>query len=50
MAVIVVGGVGKDTIVAATINHRHSPQCRRGHRWLNPTATAINNDRYCCHR
>jgi hypothetical protein len=45
MAVVVVGGVGKDAIVAAAINRRHSRRCRHGHRRLNPTAAAIDNDR-----
>jgi hypothetical protein len=43
MAVVVVGGVGKDAIVAAAINHCHSRQCQQRHHWLNPTATAVDN-------
>jgi hypothetical protein len=46
MAVIVVGGVGKDAIVAAAINRRHSRQRRHWRHWLNPTAAAADNDRY----
>jgi hypothetical protein len=47
MAVVVLGVGGKDAIVAAAINRRNSQQHHYGHRWLNPTTTAINNDRYC---
>jgi hypothetical protein len=46
MAVVVIGGISKDTIVAAAINCRHSQQCRLQYCWLNPTATAIDNDHY----
>jgi hypothetical protein len=46
MAVVVVGGVGKDAIVATAINRRHSQRRRHRHRRLNPTAAAIDNDRY----
>jgi hypothetical protein len=49
MAVIVMGGIIKDAIVASAINHCHSQRCHHWRRWLNPTAAAINNDRYCCH-
>jgi hypothetical protein len=47
MAAVVVGGVGKDAIVAAAINRRHSQQCRHQRRRLNLTAAAIDNKRYC---
>jgi hypothetical protein len=47
MAVVVVGGVVKDAIVVAAINHRHSWGRRHRHRWLNPTAATVNNDHYC---
>jgi hypothetical protein len=47
MAVIVVGGVGKDAIVATAINFCHSQRRRHWCRWLNPTAAAVNNNRYC---
>jgi hypothetical protein len=46
-AVIVVGGIGKDPIVAAAIYCRHSQQCRHWRRQLNLTTAAVNNDRYC---
>ncbi len=49
-AVVVVGGGGKDAILAAAINHHHHQQCRHWHRWLNPTAAAVDNDRYRCRR
>ncbi len=46
MAVVVVGGVGKDAIVAAAINRRCSRCHRHRRRRLNPTAAAIDNDHY----
>jgi hypothetical protein len=54
MAVVVVGGVGKDATVAAAINCRHNQQCRHWCSWLNslPTTTTIAaiNDCHCrCH-
>jgi hypothetical protein len=48
MAVIVMGGVGKDAIVTAAINRRHSWQCCHRRRWLNPTAATVDDDRYRC--
>jgi hypothetical protein len=47
MAVIVVGGVGKDAIIAAAINRRHSQQRHHWSRRLNPTTATIDNERYC---
>jgi hypothetical protein len=46
MAVVVVGGIGKDAIIAAAINRRHRRQCRHQRRWLNPTTAAVDNDCY----
>jgi hypothetical protein len=47
MVVIVVIAGGKDAIVAAAINHRHSQRHRHLRwYWLNPNTAAINNDRY----
>jgi hypothetical protein len=48
MVVIVMGGIGKDAIIDATINHHHSQWCHHWHCQLNPIAAAINNDCYCC--
>ncbi len=48
--VVVVGSSGKDTIITAAVNRRHPHQQHHHQRhWLNPTATAVNNDRYCRH-
>jgi hypothetical protein len=49
VVVIVMGGSGKDAIIAAAINQRHCQQCHHWRCQLNPTAAAINDDRYCCH-
>jgi hypothetical protein len=43
MAVIAMGGSGKYAIIAAAIYHCHSQGQCCWHRWLNPTATTINN-------
>jgi hypothetical protein len=50
MAVIIMGGSGKDAIIAATINHHHHKQCRHWCHWLNPIIAAINDDRYYHHQ
>ncbi len=50
IVVVVVGGVGKDAIVPAAINPRHSRQRRHRRHRLNPTAAAIDNNRYCRHQ
>jgi hypothetical protein len=50
MVVVVVGGVGKYAIVAATINPRHSRRRRHRRRWLNPIAAVVNNECYCRRR
>jgi hypothetical protein len=42
MAVIFVGGIGKDAIIAAIINRHHSQQCHHWRRWLNPTTAAVH--------
>ncbi len=41
VAIVIVGGNGKDIIIAATINRCH------WHRWLNPTAAAFEDNHYC---
>ena len=46
MAVVVVGRVCKDVIITAAINCCHSQQCHHWRRWLNPTAAAVDNDRW----
>jgi hypothetical protein len=50
MAVVVVGGVGKDALVAAAINCPRSQQRHHWRRQLNPTAATIDNNRYRCRR
>jgi hypothetical protein len=41
---------GKDAIVAAAINCRHSQQCCHQSRQINPIVAAIDNNRYCRHQ
>jgi hypothetical protein len=48
MVVIVVISGGKDTIVAAAINCRHSQRPRHWSCQINPIVAAVDNDRYRC--
>jgi hypothetical protein len=48
MAAIVVGGIGKNTIIPVAINRHHSQQHCHCHHRLNPTATAIDNNLLLC--
>jgi hypothetical protein len=55
VAVVVVGGSGKDAIIATAINRCHHQQCCHWRCWLNPTALpplmttiATVDNRHCC--
>ncbi len=48
MAVIIMGGGGKDTTVGAAINRNHSLRCRHQRYEFNPIAAAVDNNSYCC--